>query len=189
MSRFGLLLLVLAAAAGFANPSYAYLTPGKTTGSEVALLQVGPTLWDLTVETDGSADAGATLGVIGGTGFQPNPALCDAAGTILICGTVNGDDVGEPSTAGNLYLILAVVQAGALNSGVGTPRTLGQIVGGAGVDNTVSGIGILTGGNDETGLPGAVAFFRRPLPTPEPAAMAFLGLAFASLAFLRRRAA
>jgi hypothetical protein len=34
-----------------------------------------------------------------------------------------------------------------------------------------------------------VTFYRRPTPAPEPAAMVFLGLGIASLAFLRRRAA
>jgi hypothetical protein len=187
MRRFGL-LLVLAAVAGFATPSFAYLTAGKTTGTEVAVLQVGPDLWDLTVETDGNADAGGTLGITGTSTFIPNTAICDPGATILICGTVDGDDVGDPTTNGNLYIILAVVQAGALNSGVNTPRVLGQVQG-PDVGLTVNGIGLLTGGADTTGLPEPVAFFRRPLQTPEPAAMVFLGLGFASLAFLRRHAA
>jgi hypothetical protein len=167
-----------------AAPSYAYRTAGKTTGTEIALIWIGPALWDLTIETDGNADAGGALGFSGANGFMPNTARCDPLGNTLICSPVNGDDVGEPSTAGNFYVLLSVNASGSLNTGVNNPYTLGRLQG-IDVDHTLEGIGILTGGSDETGLPAPVAFYRL-VPEPSSLGLAVVGVLLCGIARRRR---
>jgi hypothetical protein len=189
MRRFGLLLLVLAAAAGLANPSQAYVE--ATSGTELVLTQpsLGATLWDLTIETDGDANAGGLIAIGDAEAFLPNTALCDPGATILICGPLDGDDLGDPSTAGNIYIILAVVVANTLNDGAGVQNLLGQIQG-VNPSLTLEGLAILEPPDplNPTGLPQPVTLVTIPA-VPEPGSVALLGLGVASLAFLRRRAA
>jgi len=185
MSRFGF-LLVLAAAAGFATTSHAYLTPGLTNGTEVALVEIGPGIWDLTIENSQNADTGGSFAILnaGLENWNPNPAVC-ALGNVL-CSLTDGDEVGDPLYANILYIGIVADLVGALNPNVGAPRRLATLQGAPGADFTIQGLEDITG-TPGHGFPGPVVFYRQAIP--EPAALAFLGLGFASLAFLRRRAA
>jgi hypothetical protein len=192
MRRFGLLLLVLAAAAGFATPSHAYLTPGKTSGTEFVLNNLGPNLWSLTIESD-TETPGGQFGITNGVGFAPNAAICDPEPAVapdlpLICASLPGTDLGtgDPAIDAALYFIIAQQASGI--AGVGSPRTMGQVQSNGTPAFTIYGTSVLTGiPPDDAGFVAPVSFVVAGVP--EPAAIAFLGLGFASLAFLRRRAA
>jgi hypothetical protein len=184
MKRFGLLLLVLAAAAGFATPSNGATIVALNDGAVL-----GDNIWDLTVETSlgDSNDLGGQLSIDNAVSFAPNLAVCDGT-NIVICVTLTAADLGDatPSLQDNLFFIIAVVQAGALDGGV--PRLLGQVTSNGLPALTTAGIDVLTGipGNTETFTSTPVTFIN---PVPEPAAMAFVAMALGSLALLRRRAA
>jgi hypothetical protein len=181
MKRFGLLLLVLAAAAGFATPSQGDTIVELNDGAVL-----GDQIWDLTINTTvGSNDLGGQLSIDNAVSFTPNPAICDPLNNIVICAPLTGPDLDpSPSLADNLFLIIAVVQAGALDGGV--PRLLGQITSSGLPALTLAGLDILDPVNQNTALNAPVTFIN---PVPEPAAMAFVAMALGSLALLRRRAA
>jgi hypothetical protein len=192
MRRILFLVLVVAAAAGFATPSYAFLTPGKTDGTELALLPAGPDAWNMTVESSGSittgtpAAAAMNWGVQNGVGFAPNLAVCN--GSSLICGTAGPDAGSSGGTEGVLYFSLSFF-AGAPQIGlnVGSPALLGVVQTAPGstpsffLDDIEDVFGPLN--------PPPPVDFVEPPPAPEPAAFVFVAMGLGSLALVRRRSA
>lgn len=115
---------MLAAAILAAENAHAFLTPGKTSGTELALLPLGPGLWQLTIESaDVAVNNGGQIGIRNGASFDANVAICDD--DFAICAAIQGGDV-DPSLAGTLFVIVAVNQ-GNLAAGVGNPQILGEV--------------------------------------------------------------
>jgi hypothetical protein len=188
MRRFGLLILVLAAAVGLSAQARAATVITLDEGGADPANALGPGIWEVLIESPDSNAAtnqGGQFGIVGGLGFNPNLAVCDTAQTLVICAALPGADLasGDPAVDGTLYLLIAVA-GGNLASPV--PVSLGT-VSGNNLVGTIYGTGILTGVGDDAGFSSPVSFERNPIP--EPAAFAFLGVGLASLAFLRRRAA
>lgn len=104
----------------------AFLTPGKTTGTEIALLPLGPGAWELTIESgDPAANYGGQIGIANAVSFDPNLAICDND-VLALCVPIQGSDV-DPLLAGMLFLIVAVEQPGLLDAGIGSPQALGSV--------------------------------------------------------------
>ncbi len=193
MRRILLLVLIVAAAIGFATPSYAYLTPGKTSGTEFALLPAGPDAWNMTLESDQSITSGSpsdgnlNWGVINATGFTPNTAVCN--GTTVVCGIsdVGGFGAGRPDT---LYFSISLNPGSELGNNVGAPRTLGAVQVPENLPSYTTEFVI-----DVFGpliVPSPVDFVNPsppPVVAPEPAAFVFVAMSLGSLALLRRRPA
>jgi hypothetical protein len=152
----------------------AFLTPGKTRGTEISLLPLGPGLWQLTVESgDPAVNNGGSFGIQNAVSFDPNLAIC--GNDFAICGAVQGADVG---LAGTLFLVVAI-DRGNLAAGVGNPQTLGTVR-----DNGLLpkfdpvGICYITTG-DCPGFANPVTFSN---PIPEPGSGALLAAALALVA-------
>jgi hypothetical protein len=181
MRRFGLLILVLAAAVGLSAQARAATVITLDEGGATDAL--GPGVWEVLIQSPDSNAAinnGGQFGLVNGLAFSPNAAVCDN-NNLVICAGVPGGDV-DASLAGTLYMIIAV---NTLNMATGGSFLLGT-VDGNNLQPTANGLEIVAG-TPEYGFSAPVTFDVRPIP--EPAAIAFLGLGFASLAFLRRRAA
>lgn len=184
MRRFGLLVLVLAAAVGLSAQARAATTIVLDEGGADPGNALGPGIWELTIQADSTdVNFGGQFGIVGGVNFTDNVAVCDD-NLLVICANVQGSDIDptDPTLVGNMYMIIAVNTA---DLSVGGPHLLGTVTGNN-LTFTLSGLEIVAG----TPLPGfsaPVTFEARPIP--EPAVFAFLGIGLASLAFLRRRAA
>jgi hypothetical protein len=181
--------LVLAALALLIPQSAgAFLTPGKTSGTEVALLAAGPSLWHLTIETatGASNDFGGLLSIDNAVSFDPNPLICDPAMLVVICVAQTAAEVGDatPSLQDNLFFIIAVQLAGALDGGTGNPRTLGRITSSETPQLTLEGLYLFGHVVVDTGFAEPVDF----VTTPESGSLALLGAALLALPALRRRA-
>jgi hypothetical protein len=179
-------------------PARAFLTAGKTTGTEFTLLPefvAGELVWNLTIETatGTSNDLGGQLSIDGAVSFTPNPLICDPLLRDVICAVVPATDLsGEPGYTStlddNLFLIIAVVSAGVLNGGTGNPLTLGSVTPTPLVFAprlTLEGLDVLNGATfpNPTGFAEPVAFVNFLIPEPSPAGL--LGLALSSMILLR----
>jgi hypothetical protein len=149
----------------------AFLTPGKTSGTEIALLPLGPGLWQLTIESgDPAVNNGGSFGIQNAVSFDPNLAIC--GDDFAVCGVAQGDAFG---LSGMLLLIFAV-DRGNLAAGVGNPQTLGTVR-----DNGLLpqfdpvGICYITTG-DCPGFANPVTFLN---PIPEPGSGALFAAALA----------
>ncbi len=176
------LILVLAAAAGFATPSQAYVGPA-TGGVEVVLREMGPGLWDLTVETDTALLLGGAMSIqalgIDSPSWTSDPAGCNVTDRNCI-----PFGVSDGGYANLLFVqVFFNTPAGNIAPNVGLPVRLGGVV--AGSDATV---GLTQVDEVGGGIDFANARFLTIPQAPEPAAMAFLGMGLAALSFVRRRA-
>ncbi len=179
-----LCVLTITSFGPFANSSYAYLTPGKITGTELALIPVpgDSSVWDLTFETDGDATAGGGVAILDAVSFSLDPFCEETRADGVICLWFDGDEFGVEPFLGNVYLLVAVGELGGLNTGINAPRRLGRVVG-ANATLGVDGLGYIIGlPEDRTGFPEPVDFYQ--VPEPSSLALACVGLACAAL---RRR--
>jgi hypothetical protein len=180
--------LVLALVLLLPQSAGAFLTPGKTSGTEVALIAAGPSLWDLTIETatGASNDFGGQLSIDNAVSFDPNPLICDPAMLVMYCVTLTAAELGDPtpSLQDNLFFILAVVQAGALDGGTGNPRTLGRITSNGTPQLTLEGLYVQAPTTNPTGFAPPVTFVNGVIPEPSP--LHLLALALASLVLARK---
>jgi hypothetical protein len=189
MRRILLLVLVVAAAAGFATPSYAFLTPGKVAGTEFALLPAGPGAWQVTLESSEPINSttiyagGLNFGIINAVNFVGNPAVCDGVQTICGLSDVGGFGVGRPDT---LYFSISQAAGSELGNNVGAPRLLGEAQVPTG--NPAFTLDFVADVFGDLNVPPPVDFVN-PVVVPEPAAFVFVAMGLGSLALLRRRTA
>jgi hypothetical protein len=190
MRRILFLVLVAAAIAGFATPSHAFDTPGKTTGSELALRPTGDTnIWDLTVESDQpyatALTGGFQMAVVNGLAYVSADPPCDNV-TNVFCSGVPGDGMGT-GVLGVLYIGISNLGA-PFPANVGNPLLMGQVHTSGLPSFTTDGMAEVFGSTQSL-LPEPVAFVQPAPPVPEPAAFVFVAMSLGSLALLRRRAA
>ena len=143
-------------------------------GVEVVALLVGPSLWDLTIETDTTIGDGA-FEAVGATSFTPADPPCD--NTSLIC-------FGSPSADG--LVIAFAVLAPTLTPNVGSPLLVGSLAGGVTSVQSFTAPGCLECFVDFRSLAG-IQLPTTYLLVPEPSTALLLGVGIAALGLIRRR--
>ena len=170
--RTAIVCLVAALTLGLPGQASAYLV--ATSGVEVVALPAGPSLWDLTIETD-TAIGDAGIEVVGATGFTPADPPCAAD---LFC--------FELASAEGVGIGLVVFAVDALPANVDSPLLLGSLTGDVTSMRDLPDLPRCIGCGGFRDLIGATLPVTY-LVVPEPSPALLLGVGIAALGLIRQR--